>query len=102
MERKGWYDRHIELPALRMVLGINGNQRLQHVLQQEADVWIDTADMETALVQHQISKQIQWLRNRIVLRVPERYDDFVAMVRLQWEYGYQRALQALAQAAGKR
>ena len=102
MERKGWYDRHIELPALRMVLGINGNQRLQHVLQQEADVWIDTADMETALVQHQISKQIQWLRNRIVLRVPERYDDFVAMVRLQWEYGYQRASQALAQAAGSK
>lgn len=102
MERKGWYGRHIELPALRMVLGINGNQRLQHVLQQEADVWIDTADMETALVQHQISKQIQWLRNRIVLRVPERYDDFVAMVRLQWEYGYQRASLALAQAAGNR
>lgn len=102
MERKGWYGRHIELPALRMVLGINGNLRLQHVLQQEADVWIDTADMETALVQHQISKQIQWLRNRIVLRVPERYDDFVAMVRLQWEYGYQRASQALAQAAGNR
>ncbi|MBC3810712.1 patatin-like phospholipase family protein [Undibacterium aquatile] len=102
MERKGWYGRHIELPALRMVLGINGNHRLRHVLQQEADVWIDTADMETALVQHQISKQIQWLRNRIVLRVPERYDGFVSMVRLQWEYGYQRASQALAQAAGNR
>lgn len=102
MERKGWYDRHIELPALRMVLGINGNHRLRHVLQQEADVWIDTSDMETALVQHQISKQIQWRRNRIVLRVPERYDDFVSMVRLQWDYGYQRALQALAQAAAGR
>jgi len=94
MERKGGYNRFIDVPAIRLVLGIDGNRRLQHVLTQSADYWIDTADMETALVKHQISKQLFWLRNRLSLKVPERHEDFVEMIHLQWRYGYQKAIAA--------
>ncbi|MFZ6691428.1 patatin-like phospholipase family protein [Undibacterium sp. SXout20W] len=96
MERKGLYSKLIDLPALRLVLGIDGNQRLHRVFQQQADYWVDTADMEQALVKHQISKQLFWLRNRLALKIPERHEDFVEMINLQWQYGYQKTIAALA------
>ena len=94
MERKGLYNKFIDLPALRLVLGVHGNQRLHKVFQQQADYWVDTADMEQALVKHQISKQLFWLRNRLALRIPERHEDFVEMINLQWQYGYRKAMSA--------
>ncbi|MFZ6846733.1 patatin-like phospholipase family protein [Undibacterium sp. RuRC25W] len=94
MERKGLYNKFIDLPALRLVLGIHGNQRLHKVFQQQADYWVDTADMEKALVKHQIGKQLFWLRNRLALKIPERHEDFVEMIHLQWRYGYQKAMLA--------
>ncbi|MEB0233340.1 hypothetical protein QN353_21200, partial [Undibacterium sp. 10I3] len=62
---------------------------------QAAEHWIDTADMERALVRHQISKHLQWRRNRLALRVPPSLAEFTEMVRLQWEYGYARGLDGL-------
>ncbi|MFZ6688553.1 patatin-like phospholipase family protein [Undibacterium sp. SXout11W] len=94
MERKGLYNKFIDVPALRLVMGIHGNQRLHKVFQQQADYWVDTADMEQALVKHQISKQLFWLRNRLALRIPERHEDFVEMINLQWQYGYRKAMSA--------
>ena len=95
MERKGLYNKFVDLPALRLVLGIHGNQRLHKVFQQQADYWIDTADMEQVLVKHQISKQLFWLRNRLALKIPERHEDFVEMIHLQWRYGHQKAIAAM-------
>lgn len=96
MELKGPYDKLFSIPALRSVLGINGNQRLQHVLQQRADLWFDTSDMEQALLENQIVKKIAWQRNRIELRMPLSYEAYVKMIEAQWEYGFQRGLKAFS------
>ena len=96
MELKGPYDKLFSIPALRSVLGINGNQRLQHVLQQHADLWFDTSDMEQQLVKNQIVKNISWRRNRIELQMPETYASYVKMIEAQWEYGFQRGLRAFS------
>lgn len=96
MELKGPYDKLFSIPALRSVLGINGNQRLQHVLQQHADLWVDTSDMEQVLLENQIVKKIAWQRNRIELRMPSSYEVYVKMIEAQWEYGFQRGLSAFS------
>ena len=96
MELKGPYDKLFSIPALRSVLGISGNQRLQHVLQQRADLWFDTSDMEQQLVEHQIVKNISWRRNRIELRMPVTYLNYVKMIEAQWEYGFQRGSSAFS------
>lgn len=96
MELKGPYDKLFSIPALRSVLGINGNQRLQHVLQQHADLWVDTSDMEQVLRENQIAKKIIWQRNRIELRLPVSYEAYVKMIEAQWEYGFERGLSAFS------
>lgn len=96
MELKGPYDNFFSLPALRTVLGIDGNQRLRHVLQQSADLWVDTSDMTQALVENQIYKKILWRKNKIKLMMPPSYQDYLAMIDAQWQYGYQRGLSATA------
>lgn len=96
MELKGPYDKLFSIPALRSVLGINGNLRLQHVLQQHADLWFDTSDMEQALLENQIVKKIVWQRNRIELRMPVSYEAYVKMIEAQWDYGFQRGLSAFS------
>lgn len=96
MELKGPYDRLFSIPALRSVLGIDGNQRLQQVLQQHADLWVNTSDMEQQLVENQIVKNISWRRNQIELRLPDTYANYVKMVESQWEYGFQRGLNAFS------
>jgi predicted acylesterase/phospholipase RssA len=95
MERKAPYDRLLGLPAVRAVLGFDGNQRIRQVNQQFADYWVDTADMTSALTKHQIGKRINWRANRIELVMPATYPQFRQMLQLQWDYGYQRACQAL-------
>lgn len=98
MELKAPYDQMFSLPALRAVLGIDGNQRLSHVLQQYAEHWVDTSDMESVLVENQIDKKILWRRNKIELAMPENYEDYLKMIDVQWQYGYQRGVAGLAQA----
>ena len=92
MELKGPYDNCFSIPALRVVLGIDGNQRLHHVLQQFADIWVDTSDMSQALAENQIYKKIIWRHNQIKLIVPDTYDNYVKMIDAQWQYGYHRGL----------
>lgn len=96
MEKKAEYDWFKSLPAVRRVLGFNGNHRLRKMMQSPAAAWIDTSDMETALVEHQIRMRADWRQNRIHLSLPEKYEQFLAMNRLQWEYGYQRGMQTIA------
>lgn len=96
MELKGPYDQLYSIPALHAVLGIDGNHRLEHVLQQYAEQWIDTSDMEQVLLKNQIDKKIVWRRNKIELAMPKNYDDYLTMIDAQWQYGYQRGVAGLA------
>lgn len=98
MELKGPYDNFFSLPALRTVLGIDGNQRLRHVLQQSADLWVDTSDMTRALVENQIYKKVLWQKNKIKLIMPPSYEHYLKMIDAQWQYGYQRGISAKATA----
>ena len=101
MEIKGPYDKLFSIPALRFVLGINGNQRLDDVLQQHAELWLDTSDMGEALSVNQITKKINWQKNRIELVIPDSHDNYVKMIDAQWQYGYHRGLIGVAKTIGK-
>ena len=90
MEVKGGYDETYGIPAIRTVLGFDGNQRLQHVLGQHADVWVDTSDMEQVFLQQRIYQKIIWRKNLIQIVAPASYEDYVRMIEAQWEFGYQR------------
>lgn len=96
MERKAPFHRHLALPALRAVLGIDGAARLRHVHQQAADAWFDTGDVGTALRAHGIGKRIDWRRNRIVLAMPPTLAAYAEQVETQWQYGYRKGLAAFA------
>lgn len=92
LEIKGLHDEFISIPALRTVFGSDGNRRLSHVLGQPAHQWIDTSDMELALAEGQIQRQIVWRRNRIELIMPNSHDAYVKMIDAQWHYGYERTM----------
>ena len=97
MELKGGYDKTYGQPALRTVLGFDGNLRLNQVLAQHADYWVNTADMEQVLLRQRIYQKIIWTRNRIEIAVPGSHAQYVAMINAQWAFGYQRAQLALGQ-----
>ncbi|MFZ6674161.1 patatin-like phospholipase family protein [Undibacterium sp. Xuan67W] len=95
MEVKSYYDASFSLPALRAVMGFDGNLRLSNVMQQHAEAWVDTADMEKTLPHTQIEKKIHILKNRIELVASKSYADYQQIIAAQWEYGYQRGIQAV-------
>jgi predicted acylesterase/phospholipase RssA len=98
MELKGGYDRTYGIPAIRAVLGFDGNARLQDVLGQHADVWVDTSDMEKVFLHQRTSQKIIWHRNRIQIVAPPSYDAYVKMIAAQWDFGYARGTAGLASA----
>jgi predicted acylesterase/phospholipase RssA len=96
MELKGPYDNIFAIPALRAVFGTDGKRRLDYVLAQSADQWVDTADMERMLNNPSVRKRIAWKRNRVELVPPATYQVYVAMIDAQWQFGYQRGLAGFA------
>jgi predicted acylesterase/phospholipase RssA len=100
MELKAGYDETYGIPALRTVLGINGNDRLQHVLEQHADVWVDTSDMEQVFLHQRTYQKIIWHKNRIQIVAPGSYEDYVRMIEAQWAWGYQRGMLGIDAATG--
>lgn len=96
MELKGYYDDMYGLPAIRTVLGFDGNQRLRHVLDQHADVWVNTADMETVFRHQRIEQKKLWLRNQIRIVTPPTRQQYIEMIDVQWQFGYDRARDGLA------
>lgn len=92
MELKGYYDKTYALPALRTVFGFDGNQRLDYVLRQQADVWVNTSDMEQQFLHQRIRQKIRWHKNKIEITTPPTYDAYVRMIEAQWQFGYQRGL----------
>ena len=96
MEAKPPFGQVLAIPALRAVLGIDGNARLQHVHAQHAHAWVDTSDISSALRGSGMQKRIDWRGNRIRLQMPSTYDEYGRDVEAQWQYGYQRGLEAYA------
>lgn len=99
IEFKAPFDQTFAIPAWRAVLGLDGNQRLCHVNALQAEAWIDTSDIFRALARQQIHKKLDWRRNRIALSLPDSPATYAKYMDDQWQYGYQRALEALQRTA---
>lgn len=101
MEFKQPFDQALSIPAWRAVLGLDGNQRLRHVHAQPVETWIDSSDVRSVLARQQIHKRIDWRRNRIGLSVPDDHATYARYIDDQWQYGYQRASEALRRSVGE-
>ena len=99
IEMKAPFSQNAAIPALRAVLGIDGNARLRHVHGQRAEAWIDSSDVEQALGRQGMQKKLHWSENRIRLVMPASHALYLAAVENQWQYGYRRAREAFAKAA---
>ncbi len=84
------------IPAWRSVLGVDGNARLRYANSHLADMRIDSSDVSVVLEKQQLQQKLDWLRNRIELRMPPSYAIFVQHMKDQWQFGYARAQEALA------
>ena len=96
MEAKPPFGQVLAIPALRAVLGMDGNARLRHVHAQHAHAWVDTSDVASALRGNGMRKRIDWLANRIRLEMARSFEEYVGEVEAQWQYGYQRGIEAYA------
>lgn len=101
MEFKEAFDQVFSIPAWRSVLGLNGNARLRYANTYLADLRIDSSDISRALARQQLQQKLHWSRNRIELAMPPTYDIFIEHARDQWQYGYDRAQEALAHPIGR-
>lgn len=101
MEAKPPFGQALAIPALRAVLGIDGNARLRHVHGQHAHAWVDTSDISSALRGNGVRKRIDWLGNRLRLEGAATFADYVREVEAQWQYGYQRGMEAYARPASQ-
>jgi predicted acylesterase/phospholipase RssA len=96
LEFKEAFDQVFSIPAWRAVLGVDGNARLRYANSHLADMRIDSSDVSVVLEKQQMQQKLDWLRNRIELQMPPSYDIFVQHMNDQWQYGYDRAREALA------
>jgi predicted acylesterase/phospholipase RssA len=96
IEFKSAFDHLTAPPAWRAVLGINAHQRLRHVHAQQAEVWIDSSDLEKTLATQTLQKKMAWHKNRLELLPPVSHAVFAQHMQAQWDYGYQRGLEAFA------
>jgi predicted acylesterase/phospholipase RssA len=96
MEFKEAFDQVFSIPAWRSVLGVDGNARLRYANSHLADMRIDSSDVSVVLEKQQMQQKLDWLRNRIELQMPPSHDIFIQHMNDQWQYGYDRAREALA------
>jgi predicted acylesterase/phospholipase RssA len=96
MEFKEAFDQVFSIPAWRAVLGVDGNARLRYANGHLADMRIDSSDVSVVLEKQQLQQKLDWLGNRIELSMPPSYALFVQHMNDQWQYGHERAREALA------
>lgn len=101
MEFKEAFDQAFAIPAWRAVLGLDGNERLRYANSHPADIRIDASDVSRVLARQQMQKKLEWHRNRIRLVMPPAYDTFVQHMNDQWQYGYERAMEACRHPSGQ-
>ncbi|WP_233212606.1 patatin-like phospholipase family protein [Collimonas sp. PA-H2] len=96
MELKAPFNQALAIPAWRAVLGVDGNHRLRHMHDQYADAWIDASDVDSRFDKRGMQMKISWTKNRFSLLMPARYETYLEDVEAQWQYGYQRGMEAFA------
>lgn len=83
--------------ALASTFGFDNNARLREVTKMYADYWVDFSDFEALGDHHFNVVEADIMRNRLKLRLPEDLGTFRAAIQAQWEFGYNRAVEALQQ-----
>jgi hypothetical protein len=99
MEFKEAFDQVFSIPAWRTVLGVDGNARLRYANTHLADMRIDSSDVSVVLGKQQLQQKLDWRRNRIELAMPPSYETFVQHMNDQWQFGHDRASEALGRPA---
>ncbi|HEV7816588.1 MAG TPA: patatin-like phospholipase family protein [Janthinobacterium sp.] len=99
LEFKEAFDQTFAIPAWRSVLGLDGNQRLRYANGQPADIRIDASDVSS--IEEPMQQKLDWRRNRIDVIMPADHATFVRHMEAQWEYGFQRGMEACARQAGQ-
>jgi len=94
VEFKEGFDQTFAIPAWRSVLGLDGNHRLRYANGLPADIRIDTSDVST--IREPMKQKLDWRRNRIEIRMPPDHAAFIGHMDAQWQYGYERGLEACA------
>ncbi len=87
----------VERKAIQATFGYDNNERLREVTSGSVARWIDISDAEHMYDQHGFDPQFHLWSLSARARVPASYDEYRRRIRAQWEYGRQRALQAVGQ-----
>ena len=96
MEFKEAFEQTFSIPAWRSVLGLDGNARLRYANSHLADIRIDSSDVSATLARQQLQQKLDWRRNRIELVMPDDHATFARHMQDQWQYGYERGMEACA------
>lgn len=100
LEFKEAFEQTFSIPAWRGVLGLDGNARLRYANSQLADIRIDSSDVSAALASP-LLQRLDWRRNRIELAMSPDHASFARQMDAQWQYGYERAMEACGRPPGQ-
>ncbi|MGE0614114.1 MAG: hypothetical protein AB7P04_00615 [Bacteriovoracia bacterium] len=84
--------------TLKAAWGIDNNERVRHVTSQYADYWIDGSDNPFAPIAN-FNEHLDLGAadgHKVWIGLPNRFEEYVRGVRLQWEEGRLRAIEALS------
>lgn len=94
MEYKQEYS-SIGASVIKAIFGYDGYERMRMVHDKHANYWIDTSDAPKKLKGYFITTSINWKKFRVELVKPKNYNEYKIWMEKQWEYGYNRAVEAL-------
>ena len=84
-----------EQKAIQNTFDYDNNRRLQYVTSGFAARWIDISDVGGLYAEHGFDPRFDVWSLSVKTGVPESYEVYRRSVRAQWEYGRQRAIEAL-------
>ena len=85
----------IDQVVLRHFYGYDNIERYTYITAQAVDHWVDFTDYTPAMKDHGFEPVGDYLRGKILHRVPKDLNAFRKYALKQWEYGFYRAQEAL-------
>lgn len=87
--------RSVERRAFLSTFQYDFNVRLRHGTSGQATYWIDTSDSAMMHDEYGFDPRLDVFSLSVKMRIPERFEEYRQKIRGQWEYGWQRAMEAL-------
>ncbi|AZA77985.1 patatin-like phospholipase family protein [Chryseobacterium sp. G0186] len=82
----------IEEALIRSVFGFSANERLLETESIIPEFQIDTTSIKQDLKGHYLEKSINWKKLEISFSFPKTYQQFVADMEMQWQYGFDQTI----------